>query len=94
MQKEIKIKIKETKLAPCASVPSLLSQSCLLQAAPAGLGLRRTLPGQNCISAHCTGSRTGCCPAGWRSVSRPAEVHKPLTPEDRDKQPGSSHFLK
>lgn len=67
-------------------VPSLLSQSCLLQAALLGQGLGHRLPGRSDTSAHCRVSQTGCCPAGWHSVSRPAEVRMPLIPEDGGRQ--------
>lgn len=67
-------------------VPSPLFRSCLLQAAPPGQGLRRRPPARSCTSAHCRISQTGCYHAGWRSVSRPAEAHTPLIPEERERK--------
>lgn len=67
-------------------VPSRLSQSSLLQAVLPGQELGRKPPVRNSISAHCRFAQTGYCHAGWHSVSRPAGVHMPLTPEKRGQQ--------
>lgn len=81
--------LNERQKTECSSspfVPSLQSQSYLLQAERPGLALKHRHPTHGGISAHHSFSQTGCCPAAWHFVSRPAEERKLLNPEERGGQ--------